>query len=365
MIGAVAIKGEEGRATIRPERLDPTLFAGLLADAGGAPGLGGAVVDADGLRAIGVAGARRLNGTELIGIDDRWHLGSNTKALTATLYALFVEAGRTRWQRPIADLFPDLEVHPAWRSIRIEAAMSHGAGILDAPLFGRAWASAAYRDRRPVSVQRTEFARRILGSPPTGPVGAYNYSNAGYMLVGAAIERIAGTSWEQALASHVFQRLGLGSAGFFAPTGAQPWGHARTGSGGLRAVDPAGLSDNPAVMGPSGQVHMSLPDYAKFLRLFLAQGGGVLTRQSVEHLTAPQPLQGGDYALGWEISRDPWGRGPILAHQGSNTLWHAVTYLAPARGIGFVGISNAAPRGSNQAARRVAINLVQRFAADP
>ena len=44
----------------------------------------------------------------------------------------------------------------------------------------------------------------------------------------------------------------------------------------------------------------------------------------------------------------PWSRGPILGHEGSNTLWHVVTVLAPARGVGLVtvvneGLSNPAP----------------------
>lgn len=361
LIGAAAIGPTRAFAVREAERLDPALFDGLLAPRGGAPGLGAAVVGAQGLRAVGTAGTRRLGASELIGINDQWHIGSNTKAFTAVLYALFVEAGRARWQMPIADLFPDVQVDAAWQRIPVEAVLSHSAGILDQPLLGRSRLSAAYRDRRPVTTQRTEFAQRILASPPAGPVGRFSYSNAGYMLIGAALERIAQTSWEQALSTKLFQPLGLASAGFFAPTGQQPWGHARRGSH-LRPVPPSGLSDNPAVMGPSGQIHISLPDYAKFLRLFLNGGSGLLASRSIQHLSAPQPMQGGAYALGWEIIDGDWGQGTILAHQGSNTLWQAVAYLAPARGIGFVGVSNAAPRGSNQAARHLALRLVQRFA---
>jgi CubicO group peptidase (beta-lactamase class C family) len=262
---------------------------------------------------------------------------------------------------PVAELFPDLSVHEAWQRIRIEAVLSHSAGILDQTSLPLSWLSAAYRDRRPIRKQRSEFAQRILTAPPAGPVGTYSYSNAGYMLAGAALERLAQTSWEDAVSTKLFQPLGMTSAGFFAPVGQQPWGHARAGPS-LRPVPPAGLSDNPAVMGPSGQIHTSLSDYAKFLRLFLNGGAGLLRPESIQHLSTPQPMQGGTYALGWEITHGDWGNGTVLAHQGSNTLWHAVSYLAPGRGIGFAGVSNAAPRGSNQAARQVALRLIQRFA---
>src|ERR1700752_5301258 len=57
------------------------------------PALGGAIVTLDGLEGPWVAGTRRAGGTEKVTADDLWHLGSCTKAMTATLIALLVARG--------------------------------------------------------------------------------------------------------------------------------------------------------------------------------------------------------------------------------------------------------------------------------
>src|SRR5688500_17405903 len=51
------------------------------------PALAGAIITLDGIEAIGVDGVRRRGGSERATIDDRFHLGSCTKAMTATLIA--------------------------------------------------------------------------------------------------------------------------------------------------------------------------------------------------------------------------------------------------------------------------------------
>ena len=84
---------------------------------------------------------------------------------------------------------------------------------------------------------------------------------------------------------------------------------------------------------------MSLSDYARFLRLFLTEGDGFLSPATMARLTTPPT--GGEYALGWSVSTGlDWGKGPILGHEGSNTLWHATAWVAPGRGLAFATVGN-------------------------
>ena len=54
-------------------------------------------------------------------------------------------------------------------------------------------------------------------------------------------------------------------------------------------------------------------------------------------LGAGAPAYGG----GWFIAEgQPWARGPALTHDGSNTMWYASTWVAPAIGRAFVAVSN-------------------------
>lgn len=314
--------------------------------ASGAPGLAGAVIGPDDLFRIEVAGVRRAGTADAIRPDDRWHLGSNTKAMTAALYGRLVEQGRAKWGATVPELFPDLKIDPAWRTTTIEALLSHTAGLLDDGLVGPALLLKALADTRPLAQQRTSFASDALAAPPKGAPGAFKYGNGNYMVAGAAIERIAGADWETAVRRELLAPLGMTSAGFGAPTGESPWGH----SGGVfgiggGAMDPAGgRADNPAVLGPAGTAHMTLQDYAKFLRLFLTEGGGFLTPDTVRRLTAPLGTEK-TYALGWGVAPRPWSPGPVLGHAGSNTMWFLQAAVSPSRGVALVAASNDAARG--------------------
>jgi len=340
-----------------------------ILDETGAPALIGAVVTTTGLSHLEAGGVRRLGGPDRVTTGDLWHLGSNTKAMTAALYGRLVEQGKVKWGATVPELFPDLTIDPAWKTATIEQLLGHRAGVEDRALMVGGWLMAAHRDTRPIAEQRAEVARIIFGKPPGGKPGAFAYANFNYVIAGAAIERITGKSWEDAIQAELFKPLGITSAGFGAPKGQQPWGHRSLVPGapaslpliGMTPVDPAGMADNPAPLGPAGRAHMTMTDYAKFVRLFLTRGGGVLRPETVAHLTTPVPGEGGrPYALGWGVAPDrPWGRGPVLAHEGSNTMWHAVAVVAPARGLAILTASNGPT--TTTAATRLAKQLQERF----
>jgi CubicO group peptidase (beta-lactamase class C family) len=64
-----------------------------------------AIVGGDNLCALGVVGVRRAGAAAPVQWDDRFHIGSDTRAMTATLVALLIEDGR-------------LEEHDVCRSFR-------------------------------------------------------------------------------------------------------------------------------------------------------------------------------------------------------------------------------------------------------
>ncbi|TPW03148.1 MAG: penicillin-binding protein, beta-lactamase class C [bacterium] len=212
------------------------------------PALAAGIVSREGLAWSGVRGVRRAGSDAQATTDDRWHLGSNTKAMTAAVFARLVDQGRARWAMPLAEAFPALSIDQAWSAITLDDLMHHRAGLLDAALLDRAWLMAAHADQRPLPEQRAEFAARALGAPPAGPVGQFAYGNGNYIVLGAAIETITGQPWETVMAAELYGPLGLTTAGFGAPQDPAPWGH-RSGVG----VDPAGFADNPRASARRGQ----------------------------------------------------------------------------------------------------------------
>lgn len=355
MLGAAALTA----AAAGPVRATPSPRDAALAEAlerSGAPALAGAVIGREGLIWSGAAGVRAAGGADAVTGRDLWHLGSNTKAMTAMLYGRLVEDGLARWGATLPELFPDMEVEAAWTDTTIEDLMTHRAGLADAAVLDLPTRAAGFSDPRPVDEQRTDLARRALTRPPTGEPGVFAYGNLNYILVGAAIERLTGTTWEDAMRARLFQPLGITSAGFGAPAGDQPRGHMTLGGPVPVAPDQAG-SDNPPMMGPAATVHMTLEDYGRFLVLFLTDGGGFVTPETFARLTTPP--EGADYALGWAVAANsPLTGGPMLAHEGSNTLWHVTAIVAPARGLAAVAASNDHGRGG-AATRGLAGRLIR------
>ena len=80
-------------AVARAETFDEALDAAFRV---GSPALAGGVLTRDGLIWSGARGVRRAGSDDAVASGDRWHLGSNTKAMTAAVFARLVEqAGRT------------------------------------------------------------------------------------------------------------------------------------------------------------------------------------------------------------------------------------------------------------------------------
>ncbi len=312
--------------------------------AAGPPALAGAVIGRAGIEWSGVRGVRREGSTEAATIDDKWHLGSNTKAMTAAVYGRLVDKGLTRWERPVADIFPEIAADAAWAGVPVEALMRHRAGLSDAALLPREIRVAARDDVRPLVEQRLERVRAALTAAPTGTPGVFVYGNINFVLVGAVIERLTGLAWEDAIQAELWGPLGITTGGFGAPEGDQPWGHQAEG-GVITPLDPALKPDNPPLLGPAGTAHMKAADYARFIGLFLNEGGGVLTPETTRTLITPPTDEARSYALGWMVQRAPWAAGPTIGHEGSNTLWHAIVVADPTGGRAFVAFSNDETRG--------------------
>ena len=291
-----------------------------------------------GVRAVGAAGVRRQGSPEMLAVNDLVHVGSNTKAMTATMLAVLVEDGLFPhdWETTIADVFPELleEIHSGYHAVDLFQLLRMTGGI---PRNATDW--WAHHEQPDIVERRYAILRDNLANPPAGPMGEYLYSNLGYMVAGAMAERLTGESWESLMEEHLFAPLGITTAGF-GPPGTpdavdQPWGHYRNDMGIWTPVQ----SDNAEALGPAGTVHISIEDWAKFIALwFPSQTPAILDRASLDELTDPDS---GDYAAGWNVAQREWADGIALWHDGSNGVWRTVLWIAPDRGIAYLAAANA------------------------
>jgi CubicO group peptidase (beta-lactamase class C family) len=297
----------------------------------GSPALAAAAVRRAAPLRIWVDGERAVATGIAVQEGDLWHLGSITKSMTATLVARLVDSGALGWGETVGEVLRTVapEMNDAYREVTLRHLLSHRAGLPnDIPEAEFVKFSPRLADARE---ERKSFIRIALAMQPRGSMGqTFEYSNNGYVVAGAMLEAKLGRSWEDLIRAHLFEPLELSTAGFGPPgrRGAtdQPLGHFMAPGGEMRQARPvsARLSDNPAVLGPAGRVHMSLQDLLHYLAAHRDRTA-FLQPQSWTSLHTP-PF-GGDYAMGWMVR--PNG---ILWHNGSNTLWYAeVMFDAAAR----------------------------------
>jgi CubicO group peptidase (beta-lactamase class C family) len=296
------------------------------------PALAVAVVRGSGMQSAAVVGWRKLGDPTPAQVADSWHLGSDTKAMTASLAALLVEQGKLQWDATLGAVLP--QTPQPWRAVTLDQLLMHRSGLPR----DVAWATCA---------NRLAVLDRLAGEAPlSAPGTAFSYSNTGYVLAGLMIERSCGSSWEHAIATQLWQPLGITGAGFGGMGTAgevdQPWGHWADGS--LAGNGPG--ADNAPCMGPAGTVHMPISDWSRFIadQLRGAQGKpGLLSAESYHHLQQPPP--GGAYACGWEVVRRDWAKGVVFTHTGTNKRHFSVVWMAPAIDLAILVCCNQGETG--------------------
>ena len=320
-----------------------------------------AVVEKDGSVAIGADGVRRRGAADAITTDDRMHLGSCTKAFTATLAAVLVAEGALRWDSTLHEVlgaqYPTM--NQDWRAVTLEQLLRHRGGAPAEP--NEADWKAAFQCKGTPRACRAAFIGAMFARKPGGPVGAYAYSNQGYAIAGHMLEVVAGEDYETLLTRRVLAPLGIAHAGFGPPSKsepASPKGHDPTG--GLLDVD------NPSAIAPAGTLHMPVGEWAKFIAFHL---GGTPPKElegaakllgTLHHPSSDAPHE----AMGWLTGNRDWG-GAVLTHAGSNTKWYCVAWLAPEKGFAVLAAVNQGGAHAQQACDEVCAHLIRGRSSAP
>lgn len=346
----------EAAATVEAPK--PLTEVGLaeLRHGAGAPALAAAAARRGGETRIWVDGERAVGAGVAVTREDQWHIGSITKSMTATLVARLIDQGALAWDNTVGDLLGQTApaMQSAYRPMTWRHLLSHRAGMPgNLPLTE---VVKFARDSDDPREERRAYVRQALAMAPSGPAETtFEYANNGYVVAGAMLEAKLGESWEMLIRRHLFEPLGLKSAGFGAPgnKGAldQPVGHAMVPPGsGRRTAFRIGdaPTDNPTVLGPAGRVHLSMGDLMVYLAAHRDRSA-FLKPESWRALHTP-PF-GGDYALGWSVRRDGG-----LWHNGSNTLWYAEAAFHPGEGTAWAAAANDASPPTLPAVGRAALS---------
>ncbi|OFX87170.1 MAG: hypothetical protein A2W99_07485 [Bacteroidetes bacterium GWF2_33_16] len=304
-----------------------------IVNSGKAPGMIAAISSSEGVIAIGSAGERKAGSGIAFTNNDVVHLGSCTKAMTATMIATLVSEGKLSWDTKLIEAIPGLKnkIHADYHKITLWQLLTHRAGIPKNPTNEGAFSSKEIRKGR-LAIIEDNFK-----SPSTYEINKFNYSNFGYMIAACMAEQVTGLSWEVLMKQRLFDPLGMTSAGFGNPNKNksidQPWGHHKNSSKWWASESYYSEAGRPA-----GDIYCSIADWAKFISLQLSIENPILERKYLDKLIEPPE---GFYAGGWGVAEHNWAKGITLSHTGTNEIWYASLIVAPRLDRAYVVVTNS------------------------
>ena len=225
-----------------------------------------------------------------------------------------------------------------YKAVTLEQLLSHRSGITaNTPALGAATREAA----------RVNYLEVALAQP-RGPL-IFLYSNVGYVASAMMAEAVTGKAWDVLMREEVLEPLGMVGCGVGFGAAGDPLPHRFQGDS-VRVLPMN--SGNPRVLDGADQMRCPLTAFARYVSAHLTgeRGGSrLLKTETWKRLHSDVAGQG--YALGWSVFTQPWARGPILNHNGTNTNNYAVMWLAPERGIAVVIAMNVGADENNSIAR--------------
>ncbi|SDK81404.1 serine hydrolase domain-containing protein [Streptomyces indicus] len=260
--------------------------------------------------------------------DVQYRVGSITKTFTAVLVMRLRDEGLLGLGDPVEKHLPGTGLG----EVTVGQLLAHTGGLA-------AETPGAWWERTPGSERPT--LAHVLGEEPfLHPVGRrHHYSNPGYTVLGALVEKLRGAPWEDVLRREVLEPLGL------TRTSAQPQPPAAGGWAVHPWADvmmPEQVEDL-GLMAPAGQLWSTTRDLARFA-VFLAQGDDrVLSAATVREMRAPAaPAEDGDWEGGYGLGVQLFRRGgrTLAGHSGSLPGFLACMVFSVDEGLAAIALAN-------------------------
>jgi CubicO group peptidase (beta-lactamase class C family) len=306
------------------------------------PGLALAIVEGDQivhLKGFGVAGPDGRLVTPQI----PFQINSLGKPMTAVAIMQLVEAGKLDLDAPVQRYLPAFRVadEAASAQITIRHLLYHTSGLPTIAGIGYALSG----DGRPDALEaQVRELRSVQLSQPVGQ--AYEYSNAGYMVLGLLVQQISGQSYEAYMHQHIFAPLEMRQT-FTDWTEARAHG-ASSGHRYWFGVPMAGeLPVNRASLPAGAHTSASTENLAHFLIAQLNGGrfgdGSILSAEGIAVMQRPAISAAGageSRAMGWDLVTDI-GSATTIVKGGASVDFNAMMLLLPQRRLGLVMLMNA------------------------
>jgi CubicO group peptidase (beta-lactamase class C family) len=280
---------------------------------------------------VAAVGTREYGSDNWITVEDKFLIGSCTKAITASLAAVLIDEGVLKWDTTIREVFPDLDMRPDYENITLVQLLSHRAGLAKNYKNGKSTWKINYgfdkeRGSTPKNLRLQYLENTVQDKLMCPPGERVHYSNSGYIIAGAMMEKATERSIEDLLEDRIFNPLGITSSGYGLPAVSephrQPLGHYWDKNSNTFVPY---QTDFPSFFSPAGYMHVNMEDWAKFILIHMdsypAQKKRLIEPGTLHRLHDPPDKMmwdididlGLNYAIGWFTKTDK---------DGHKLIWH-------------------------------------------
>lgn len=282
-------------------------------------------------------------------VNTRFRIGSMNKMFTAVAVLQLAQAGKLRLDAPVGTYLTDYPNEEVRSKVTIHHLLTHTGGTGD--IFGPEF-DAHRHDLRTIRDYVQLYGARPLAFEPGS---RWEYSNYGFILLGAVIEKVSGMSYYDYVASHVFAPAGMTSTASLpedSVVATRSVGYTRGDGGGTALTSNA--ETLPYRGSSAGGGYSTVGDLLRFAtalrehRLLNEQYTALLTTGKVAAL-------GGQYAYGF-IDRTVGGT-RVVGHGGGAPGMNGDLAIEPQTGYVVAVLSNLDP----PAAQRISSFVVNRL----
>lgn len=326
----------------------------------GIPELAYAVVTGDSTLEISFLGYHSLNLKDTAANTDRFHIGSNTKAMTAFIIAKYVEKRKLKWDTKFFDLFPEWKKgsDSKYFNITLKALLSHKARIRPFTEDEEGHVIPEFTGTK--QEKRKQFGKFVLTLKPVEIDSnlKYTYSNAGYTLATLMLEKVSGKSWEN-LITQIFNTDLKINTQFSWPDNQSKkdtWGHMFEND--KLVPVPSTIDFHLDYTEPAGDINLSLPDYIKFIQLNI---NGLKGNDNYLKASTYQFMHKGikNYSMGWaniyEDGKD------VSSHSGTAGTYFCTAYIDRKKYIAYIIFSNSFSENTSSGVRLLMRKLKAKY----
>jgi len=304
-----------------------------------------------------VSGQSKSVGGNQVGITSKYHLGSNSKAITSFIAFKLIQEGVLNLDIQLSEVYKDSSfLHSPYMDITLEQLLSHTANIQ--PFTSGIEFMSIPKFDGPINEKRKVFAKKVLELKPVKSDIDYNYSNAGYVIAAMLLELKTGKTYEELLDETLAELQLDHYNGFPNKENIEyPWGHWMQGKE-LVPLDPDADYKLEDYMLPAGDISMNIEDYAEFVQMNL---NGLLGENNYLNSENYYLMHFGkkNYSYGWR-NYELEGR-QESNHDGSVGTYYCHTIISPDCRIAISIFINSALEDHVDAIYRLREILINRY----